>query len=83
MFVSEAARLREIVLAAGENPIDTGYRLAPEELAALLGKSSLVLAKEVDGPTYRERMRQRGDAAGEAVRTVLWTLTAPLRPKSG
>jgi hypothetical protein len=65
------------------DPIDTGYRPTPEALAALFGNSAPVVAEEVDGPTYRERMRQRGvTPVGELLRTVLWTLAAPLRPKS-
>jgi SAM-dependent methyltransferase len=65
------------------DPIDSGYRPAPDELAALFAGSSLMLAEEVAGPTYRARMRQRGATpVGEFVRTLLWTLAAPLRPKS-
>jgi hypothetical protein len=65
------------------DPIDTGFRPAPEELAALFANSDPVLAEEVDGPTYRQRMRQRGATLpGEALRTAFWTVAAPFRPKS-
>jgi hypothetical protein len=65
------------------DPIDTGYRPAPDELARLFAKSSAVRTELVEGPTYRERMRQRGvTPAGELARTVLWLLAAPFRPKS-
>lgn len=65
------------------DPIDTGFRPTPEELAALFANSDPVLLEEVDGPTYRERMRQRGvTPPGEALRTAFWTVAAPFRPKS-
>ena len=65
------------------DPIDTGYRPAPEALSALFSNSDPVFAEEVDGSTYREQLRQRGETtAGALMRTVLWILAAPLRPKS-
>jgi hypothetical protein len=65
------------------DPIDTLYRPAPGELAALFANSTAVLVEEVAGPTGRERMRERGvTPAGELARTALWLLAAPLRPKS-
>lgn len=65
------------------DPIDSGFRPAPEELAALFRKSRLVLAEEVQAPSYREWMRQQGvRPVGEALRTLPWMLAAPLRPKS-
>lgn len=65
------------------DPIDTGYRPAPAELAALFANSDPVLTDTVEGSTYHEQMRQRGKTpTGELLRTMLWILTAPLRPKS-
>ncbi len=42
------------------DPIDTGYRPKPQDLAAVFAGSDAVLAEEVEGPTYRERLREEG-----------------------
>ena len=65
------------------DPIDTFYRPAPAELAALFSRSRPLIVEEVVGETYAERLRARGaTVAGELARTLLWCLAFPLRPKS-
>jgi hypothetical protein len=65
------------------DPIDTGFRPAPAELAALFERSAPLLAEEVAGSTYAEDMRARGSSLGkEIARTALALLLAPVRPKS-
>lgn len=65
------------------DPIDTGYRPSPAELAGVFAGSTPLLAEEVVGRTYREDMKARGSTLGkEAARTLLAALIAFARPKS-
>ena len=65
------------------DPIDTGYRPAPAELAAEFAHSRLLLAEEVAEWSYREELRARGvTIPGEMLRTFGWALLAPVRPRS-
>lgn len=65
------------------DPIDTGYRPSPGRLAADFTRSRILAAEELEGPNYRDQMRQRGKVPWlELARTLLWVLIAPLRPKS-
>lgn len=65
------------------DPIDTHYRPSPAELAAAFTRSRPLLAEEVAGPTYAERIAaERSSAWAEAARTLLFTLIAFARPKS-
>ena len=64
------------------DPIDSGYRPSPGELAALFGGSRPILAEEVGGQSYGERLHTSGATVpGELARTLLSMLAAPLRPK--
>jgi hypothetical protein len=65
------------------DPLDTGYRPAPVELSAAFTRSRVLLAEEVVGPTFAEVLARRGASVwGVAVRTLLWCLASPVRPKS-
>ncbi len=65
------------------DPIDTGYRPAPAELAASFAGSAPLLAEEVEGRTYREDIAARGSSLWrELGRTLGFCLIAPARPKS-
>ncbi len=65
------------------DPLDTGYRPTPERLATLFTRSDPLLTEQIAGQTYRERLAERGESRGMAMlRTVLWALIFPLRPKS-
>jgi hypothetical protein len=65
------------------DPIDTGYRPAPAELAALFTRSAPLLAEELAGRTYAEDMKARGASlAMEIGRTLGFALIAFARPKS-
>lgn len=65
------------------DPIDTGFRPAPAELAALFRRSVPLLGEEVSGRTYAEDLKARGSSvAGELMRTLLFGLIAWARPKS-
>ena len=65
------------------DPIDTGYRPTPAELAALFAGSRPLIADELVGGTYREELKARGvRAPAELARTLLWALVAFARPKS-
>ena len=65
------------------NPIDTGYRPSPAELAASFTRSSTLLTEELVGPTYSEDLRARGSTVPkELARTLLWSLLAAVRPSS-
>ena len=65
------------------DPIDTLYRPAPAELAALFTGSRALIAEEVVGGTYRDELKGRGVRAPvELARTFLWALIALARPKS-
>lgn len=65
------------------DPIDTGFRPTPVELAGLFARSETLLAEELVGLTYRQDMEARGASlAGEIGRTLGFALIAPVRPKS-
>ncbi len=65
------------------DPIDTGYRPTPAELAAAFTGSRPLLAETLEGSTYAEEIAARGAGAwGEALRTLLWVFAFPVRPKS-
>ena len=65
------------------DPIDTGFRPAPEELAALFGNSEPLLAETLAVRTYAEEMKLRGVSPwGELGRTLGFGLIAFARPKS-
>ena len=65
------------------DPIDTGYRPRPGELASLFTRSNPVLVEEVVGRTYREDLVARGSSlVRELGRTVGLALVASARPKS-
>ena len=65
------------------DPLDSGYRPAPAALAALFAGCEPLLTEEVEGETYRAQLRARGESVFAALlRTALWGLAVPLRPKS-
>ena len=65
------------------DPIDTGYRPKPAELAASFSRSRTLLADELAGPTYAERIRAENSSLWrELGRTALYTLIAFARPNS-
>ena len=65
------------------DPIDTGYRPAPAELAAAFRNSEPLLTEDVTGRTYRDEIAARGASLGrEFARTLGFVLIAPFRPKS-
>jgi len=65
------------------DPIDTYYRPSPAELATMFGRSELLIAEEVEEPTYAEELGARGiSVGGELIRTVLWALIFFVRPRS-
>lgn len=65
------------------DPIDTGFRPSPGELAALFGRSAPLLAEEVTGRTYAEDLKARGATVAKALaQTLLFGLIAWARPKS-
>jgi hypothetical protein len=65
------------------DPIDTGYRPAPDELAAAFHGSEPLLTGEVEGRTYREEIAARGSWLGrELGDTIGFALVALFRPKS-
>jgi len=65
------------------DPIDTGYRPRPAELAALFRHSKIVLAEEIAGRTYGEDLKVRGSTLGrEIAHTLRAALIAIARPKS-
>jgi hypothetical protein len=65
------------------DPVDTGWRPAPAELAAAFAGSDPVLAEEVSGQTWREQIAARNASVpGELARTLGFALISPLRPKS-
>jgi hypothetical protein len=65
------------------DPIDTGYRPSPADLAAAFARSRALLAEEVTGPTYAGRIAAEGSNPGrELGRTLLHTLIAFARPRS-
>lgn len=65
------------------DPIDSGYRPTPTELAAAFPGTHTLLAETVRGPTYREQLARAGTPVWLAIAaTLLWALAAPVRPKS-
>lgn len=65
------------------DPIDTGFRPAPAELAAVFAGSETLLAEELTGRTYAEDMKTRGSSLGkEIARTLGFALIFFARPKS-
>lgn len=65
------------------DPIDTGLRPSPGELAALFLRSAPLLAEEVTGRTYAEDLKARGATIAKALaQTLLSGLIALARPKS-
>jgi len=65
------------------DPLDTGYRPQPEELAALFAGSEVLLTEEIEGETYREQLSKRQETiAGALFRTALAVLAFPVRPRS-
>ena len=65
------------------DPIDTYYRPAPAELAALFKRSRPVLVEELVERTYSEDLKARGlSRLAELGRTMLAAIAAPVRPKS-
>jgi hypothetical protein len=64
------------------DPIDTGYRPSPADLAALFAGSAPLLTEELLGRTYAEDMAARGVSLGaEIARTLGLALIAFARPK--
>ena len=65
------------------DPIDTGFRPSPGELAGLFRRSAPLLAEEVAGRTYGEDLKARASTVWrEFGRTLLFTPLAVARPKS-
>jgi hypothetical protein len=65
------------------DPIDSGFRPSPGELAGLFRRSEPLLAEVVAGPTYGEDLKARGSTVRKEIgRTLLFTLLAVARPKS-
>jgi len=65
------------------DPIDTGYRPSPAELAGAFARSRVLIAEELAGRTYAGQIAAAGSAAWqEAARTLLWSLIFFARPKS-
>ena len=64
------------------DPIDTGYRPSPAQLAALFTHSAPLLTEELVGRTYKEDMAAQGASlGGEIARTLGFVLIAFARPK--
>ena len=65
------------------DPVDTGYRPRPEELATAFAGSGRLLAEEVEGRTYKEEIAARGSSVWrELGRTLGFALIGFARPKS-
>ncbi len=65
------------------DPLDSGYRPEPAELAAAFPGTQVLASETVRGPTYREQLRRDGTPPWRALlRTLLWLLAAPVRPNS-
>ena len=65
------------------DPIDTYYRPSPHALAASFSASEKLAAEEVTGRTFAEDLKARGSPVWkELVRTGLWSLIFPVRPRS-
>jgi hypothetical protein len=65
------------------DPIDSCYRPSPAALAASFARAKPLLAEEVVGPTYEERLAAEGSSVPREIgRTLLFSLIAFARPKS-
>lgn len=65
------------------DPIDTGYRPSPAELATAFKRSEPLITEEVMELTYAEDLKSRGlTVGGELIRTFLWSLIFFVRPRS-
>ncbi|HEY5711108.1 MAG TPA: hypothetical protein VIT38_04360 [Allosphingosinicella sp.] len=65
------------------DPIDTGYRPSPGDLAAAFAGSRILAAEEVAGRTYAEEIKARGSNVWkEIARTLGFGLIFFARPKS-
>lgn len=65
------------------DPIDSGYRPSPAELAAAFTRSGVLIAEELEGSTYAGQIAARGASVwAEFGRTMLWALAFPVRPNS-
>jgi SAM-dependent methyltransferase len=65
------------------DPIDTGYRPSPAELAAAFKRSEPLIIEEIMELTYAEDLKARGlTVGGELIRTFLWSLIFFVRPRS-
>jgi hypothetical protein len=65
------------------DPLDSLFRPTPEQIASLFRRSEVRVAETLTGPSYAEQMAATGRTAlGEAARTLLWLLLAPVRPRS-
>jgi hypothetical protein len=65
------------------DPIDTGYRPSPPELATAFKRSEPLITEEVTELTYAEDLKTRGlTVGGELMRTFLWSLIFFVRPRS-
>lgn len=65
------------------DPIDTGYRPSPQELAALFPGSEPIYLTTIEGGTLGERLRAQGRSAWrEILSTAMWLLISPARPRT-
>jgi len=65
------------------DPIDSGYRPAPAQLAGLFRRSDTLLTEEVRGLTYKEEIASHNSSFGrELGRTFAFALVSAARPKS-
>jgi SAM-dependent methyltransferase len=65
------------------DPVDTGFRPSPSELAGLFRRSEPLLAEEIAGRTYADDLKARGSTLWREIGgTLLSTLLAVARPKS-
>jgi len=65
------------------DPIDTGFRPSPAELAGLFTRSDPLLAEEAAGRTYGEDLKARGSTLWREIGgSLLFALIAFARPKS-
>lgn len=65
------------------DPLDTGYRPTPDELAEAFAGCEPVLSEEIEGETYRDQLAGRGESVvGALLRTALAAVAFPVRPRS-
>lgn len=65
------------------DPIDTGYRPSPQELAALFPNSEAIHLASIEGGTFGERLHAQGRRLRrEILSTAMWLLIAPARPRT-